>query len=34
VAFVVTQTKVANLGFYLSVFWELAPGDPRAASAS
>jgi PAS domain S-box-containing protein len=34
VAFVVTPTKVANLPFYLSVFWELAADDPRAASAS
>jgi PAS domain S-box-containing protein len=34
VAFVVTPTKIANIGFYMSVFWELPAGDPRAASAS
>jgi PAS domain S-box-containing protein len=34
VAFVVAPTKIANIGFYLSVFWELPPGDPRAACAS
>jgi PAS domain S-box-containing protein len=34
VAFVVTPTKIANIDFNLSVFWELPPGDPRAASAS
>jgi PAS domain S-box-containing protein len=34
VAFVVTPTKIANIGFYMSMFWELPAGDPRAASAS
>jgi PAS domain S-box-containing protein len=34
VAFVATPTKIANIGFYMSVFWELPAGDPRAASAS
>jgi PAS domain S-box-containing protein len=34
VAFVVTPTKIANIGFNLSMFWELPPGDPRAAGAS
>jgi PAS domain S-box-containing protein len=34
VAFIVTPTKIANIAFYLSMFWELAADDPRAASAS
>jgi PAS domain S-box-containing protein len=34
VAFVVTPTKIANIGFCLSVFWELPAGDPRAVGAS
>jgi PAS domain S-box-containing protein len=33
VAFVVTPTQVSSLWFYLAVVWELAPDDPRAASA-
>jgi PAS domain S-box-containing protein len=34
VAFVVVPTKIANIDFNLSVFWELPADDPRAASAS
>jgi PAS domain S-box-containing protein len=34
VAFVVTPTKIANIAFYLSMFWELAVDDPRAAGAT
>jgi PAS domain S-box-containing protein len=34
VGFVVSPTKIANIGFNLATFWELPPDDPRAASAS
>jgi PAS domain S-box-containing protein len=34
VAFVVSPTKIANIPFYVSLFWELPAGDPRAARAS
>jgi PAS domain S-box-containing protein len=34
VAFVVSPTEVASLGFYLAVVWELAPDDPRATGAT
>jgi PAS domain S-box-containing protein len=33
VAFVVTPTQVGSFWFYLAVVWELAPDDPRAATA-
>jgi PAS domain S-box-containing protein len=34
VAFVVSPTRIANLDFFISVWWELPPDDPRAATAS
>jgi PAS domain S-box-containing protein len=34
VAFVVAPTSLANLGFFISVFWELPDDDPRARDAS
>jgi PAS domain S-box-containing protein len=34
VAFVVAPTLVANLSFFISVFWELSEDDPRARDAS
>jgi PAS domain S-box-containing protein len=34
VAFVVAPTRLANIGFFISVFWELAGDDPRARDAS
>jgi PAS domain S-box-containing protein len=34
VAFVVAPTRVANIGFFISVFWELADDDPRSRDAS
>ena len=34
VGFVVSPTKIANIGFNLALFWELPPDDPRAASAT
>jgi PAS domain S-box-containing protein len=34
VAFVVSPTRLANLSFYITVWWELPPGDPRATTAS
>jgi PAS domain S-box-containing protein len=34
VAFVVAPTRVANIGFFISVFWELPDDDPRARNAS
>src|SRR5437763_16021234 len=33
-AFVVTPTRIANIAFYLAMFWELAADDPRAAQAT
>ncbi len=33
VAFVVVPTKVGHLPYYLSFWWTLDPGDPRAADA-
>ncbi|HZR96723.1 MAG TPA: PAS domain-containing protein [Gaiellaceae bacterium] len=33
VAFVVAPTRVASLAFFIAVWWELAPDDPRAATA-
>jgi PAS domain S-box-containing protein len=34
VGFVVSPTKIANIGFNLAMFWELPPDDPRAAGAT
>lgn len=34
VAFVVAPTQVANIGFFISVFWELPADDPRSRDAS
>jgi PAS domain S-box-containing protein len=34
VAFVVAPTRLANICFFISVFWELADDDPRARDAS
>jgi PAS domain S-box-containing protein len=34
VAFVVAPTRVANIGFFISVFWELPDDDPRAREAA
>jgi PAS domain S-box-containing protein len=34
VAFVVSPTRLANLSFYITVWWELPPDDPRATTAS
>lgn len=34
VAFVVAPTRVANIGFFISVFWELGNDDPRSRNAS
>jgi PAS domain S-box-containing protein len=34
VAFVVAPTRVANIGFFISVFWELADDDPRSREAA
>jgi PAS domain S-box-containing protein len=34
VAFVVAPTRVANIGFFISVFWELPDDDPRSRDAS
>jgi PAS domain S-box-containing protein len=34
VAFVVAPTRVANIGFFISVFWELTDDDPRSRDAS
>ena len=33
-AFVVTPTRVANLPYFLAVWWALADDDPRAATAA
>jgi PAS domain S-box-containing protein len=33
-AFVVGTAKLAGLPYFFAVWWELAPGDPRAAGAS
>jgi PAS domain S-box-containing protein len=33
-AFVVVPTRVAGIPFYFAVWWELAPDDPRAATAA
>ena len=33
-AFVVAPTRVANLDFFVSVWWPIAEDDPRAQSAS
>jgi PAS domain S-box-containing protein len=34
VAFVVAPTRVANIGFFISVFWELPHDDPRSREAA
>jgi hypothetical protein len=34
VAFVVAPTRVANIGFFISVFWELPDDDPRSRDAA
>ena len=34
VAFVVAPTRVAGVAFYISMWWELDPDDPRAATAT
>jgi PAS domain S-box-containing protein len=34
VAFVVAPTRVANIGFFISVFWELPDDDPRSREAA
>jgi|SRR5690349_9101328 PAS domain S-box-containing protein len=34
VAFVVAPTRVANLDFFVAVWWEIPAGDPRAADAT
>jgi PAS domain S-box-containing protein len=34
VAFVVAPTRVANIGFFISVFWELPGDDPRSREAA
>jgi PAS domain S-box-containing protein len=34
VAFVVAPTRITGVAFYVSVWWELAPDDPRAANAT
>jgi PAS domain S-box-containing protein len=34
VAFVVTPTRIANLDFFVSVWWELRADDPRADNAA
>src|SRR3954453_9896766 len=34
VAFVVTPTRVANLPYFVAVWWTLDPDDPRIAGAS
>ena len=34
VAFVVTPTRVAGVAFYISMWWELDPDDPRATTAT
>lgn len=33
-AFVVTPTRVANLPYFVAVWWTLAANDPRAADAA
>ncbi len=33
VAFVVAPTRVGGLGYFVSVWWEIAPNDPRARDA-
>jgi PAS domain S-box-containing protein len=33
-AFVVTPTRVANLDFFVSIWWEIPADDPRAADAN
>jgi PAS domain S-box-containing protein len=34
VAFVVAPTRLANIGFFISVFWELRADDPRSGGAA
>jgi len=34
VAFLVSPTRVAGVAFYVSVWWELEPDDPRAVGVS
>jgi PAS domain S-box-containing protein len=34
VAFVVAQTRIMGVAFYVSVWWELDPDDPRASGAT
>ena len=34
VAFVVTPTRVANLPYFVAVWWALDENDPRVADAS
>ncbi len=34
VAFVVAPTRIANLEFFISFWWELHPDDPRALEAT
>jgi len=34
VAFLVAPARVAGLPYFVAVWWELAPDDPRAAEAS
>ena len=33
VAFVVAPTRVAGLGYFVAVSWELSPDDPRSRDA-
>jgi PAS domain S-box-containing protein len=33
-AFVVAPTRVANLDFFVAIWWEIPADDPRAAAAS
>jgi hypothetical protein len=33
VAFVVAATRVSQLPYFVAVWWELAPDDPRATEA-
>jgi PAS domain S-box-containing protein len=34
VAFVVAPTKISRLAFFVAIWWELSPDDPRAAGAT
>jgi PAS domain S-box-containing protein len=34
VAFVVAPTRIANLDFFIALWWELRPDDPRAGDAT